>query len=62
MIDQLQTKVMTLENKLSDLENQIDDVDQYERRNTIIVSGSSLPKKLKMKTQLKYLLVPSRMI
>ena len=44
VINQLQNKVSVLENKIYDLENQIDDVNQYERRDTIIVSGASLPK------------------
>ena len=44
VINQLQNKVSVLENEIYDLENQIDDVNQYERRDTIIVSGASLPK------------------
>ena len=43
-IDELQSRVKVLENKVSDLECQIDDVNQYERRDTIIVSGPSLPR------------------
>lgn len=44
VINKLQDQVTLLENKVYDLENQIDDVNQYERRDTIIVSGASLPK------------------
>lgn len=44
VINQLQNKVIVLESKLCDLENLIDDVNQYERRDTLIVSGASLPK------------------
>ena len=33
-------------NKVNDPENEIDDVNQYERRDTIIVNGSSLPKEI----------------
>lgn len=42
-IDQLKTTIVTLENRVSQLENQIDDVSQYERRDTLIISGPSLP-------------------
>lgn len=42
-IDELQTKISALENKVFQLESLIDDVDQYERRDTVIVSGPSLP-------------------
>ncbi|KAK3892794.1 hypothetical protein Pcinc_003382 [Petrolisthes cinctipes] len=42
-IDQMQTKINKLENKIINLETTIDDVDQYERRDTVIISGPSLP-------------------
>ena len=42
-IVQLQTKVCALERKITDLENTVDDVDQYERRDTVIISGPALP-------------------
>lgn len=44
IINQLENKVVILENKLYDLENHVDDINQYERRDTIIVNGASLPK------------------
>ena len=42
-IDSLETKISALENKIINLETTIDDVDQYERRDTVIISGPSLP-------------------
>lgn len=42
-IMQLRKKVTTLENKVTDLENHIDEISQYERRDTIILSGPALP-------------------
>ncbi|KAK3892885.1 hypothetical protein Pcinc_003286 [Petrolisthes cinctipes] len=45
-INQMQTKINELENKIINLETTIDDVDQYERRNTVIISGPSLPDEL----------------
>lgn len=42
-IKQLQSKVTFLNEKVCDLENQIDELNQYERRDTIIVSGQDLP-------------------
>lgn len=45
-IAKLEMKVNTLEQKVYDLENQIDNVNQYERRDTIIVSGPSLPREI----------------
>ena len=42
-INQLETKVTTLESRIDELENQLDEVDQYERRDTVIISGPSLP-------------------
>ena len=42
-IAKLQTRVDSLENKIAKLEDQIDDVEQYERRDTLILSGPVLP-------------------
>ncbi|KAK4304814.1 hypothetical protein Pmani_023249 [Petrolisthes manimaculis] len=42
-INQLKTEVITFENRVSQLENQIDDVNQYERRDTLIISDPSFP-------------------
>lgn len=42
-ITNLETKVSALENKITVLQDTIDDVDQYERRDTVIISGPSLP-------------------
>lgn len=42
-IRDLESRVNELENKTIDLENQIDDCNQYERRDTLIISGPSLP-------------------
>lgn len=42
-IAHLESKVSALENKIIQLESTIDDVDQYERRDTVIISGPSLP-------------------
>ena len=42
-IDSLETKISALENKIINLETTIDDVDQYERRDTVIIRGPSLP-------------------
>ena len=42
-ISQLQTHIVQLQNRVTQLETQIDDVNQYERRDTIIVSGPALP-------------------
>ena len=43
LIGKLESKVSALEDKISQLETNIDDVDQYERRETIIISGPNLP-------------------
>lgn len=43
-IEKLQSKVTSLEDTVSRLENQLDDVEQYERRDTIIISGPALPR------------------
>lgn len=42
-IHYLESRIKTLEKITSDLESQIDDVNQYERRDTLIISGPSLP-------------------
>lgn len=42
-IHQLKTKVSTLEDIITQLEDQIDDVNQYEKRDTVIISGPDLP-------------------
>ena len=42
-IAKLQSKVESLESKITKLEEQIDDVEQYERRDTLILSGPVLP-------------------
>lgn len=39
----LESKITVLEDKVTKLEDSIDDVDQYERRDTVIISGPSLP-------------------
>lgn len=44
VITQLQSQVRQLETRVSELENLVDEVNQYERRDTIIVSGPNLPK------------------
>ena len=40
---QLQSEVKDLRNKVTKLETQIDDVQQYERHDTLILSGPSVP-------------------
>lgn len=45
-IVELSEKVDNLNSKIQDLENHIDEVDQYERRDCIILSGPSLPPEL----------------
>ena len=42
-ISKMQCQIDTLESRVSQLEYNIDEVNQYERRDTIIVSGPSLP-------------------
>ena len=42
-MEHLRKEVKTLTNKVTTLETQIDDVEQYERRDTIIMSGPSVP-------------------
>ena len=42
-IDKLTTEVVNMKDKVQELETRIDNVDQYERRDTIILSGSVLP-------------------
>ena len=41
---QLQSQVDQLQTRVGKLETKLDDIDQYERRDTIIISGPSLPK------------------
>lgn len=43
-IKKLQNHVTQLENRVIQLEDQVDEVNQYERRDTIIISGPNLPK------------------
>ena len=43
VIDSLQSEVKDLKDKVSSLESHVDRVEQYERRDTIIISGPSLP-------------------
>ena len=43
-ISQLESHVKQLENRVTELENQVDEVNQYERRDTVIISGPDLPK------------------
>ena len=43
-IMQLQSQVDQLQTRVGQLETKLDDIDQYERRDTIIISGPSLPK------------------
>lgn len=47
-IQTLQSKVSSLESKVNKLEDQLDDIDQYERRDTIIISGPALPNEHQM--------------
>ena len=42
VIENQQSKVNSLESKITKLEDQIDDANQYERRDTIIISGPAL--------------------
>ena len=42
-ISQMQSNITKLENRIEQLENQIDEVNQYERRDTVIISGPDLP-------------------
>lgn len=42
-VEQLQNEVKDLKIKVTSLETQIDDVEQYERRDTIILNGPSVP-------------------
>ena len=43
IISTMQTQISKLENRVTDLEDQLDEVNQYERRDTIIIGGSALP-------------------
>lgn len=42
-ISSLESKVSSLENKITQLETNMDDIDQYERRDTVIISGHNQP-------------------
>ena len=42
-ITELQNNITKLDNRIVQLENQLDEVNQYERRDTLIVSGPVLP-------------------
>lgn len=42
-IDQLSSEVTELKVKVNTLENQLDDINQYERRDTLIIGGPALP-------------------
>ena len=42
-IEQLQAKVLTLEDELTKVKDNIDSTEAYERRDTIVLSGSSIP-------------------
>lgn len=42
-INNLKSEVTTLTSRVDDLELHLDNVDQYERRDTVILSGASLP-------------------
>ena len=45
-ITQLQNQVDKLQTRVTQLESEIDDCNQYERRDTVIISGPSLPKEI----------------
>lgn len=47
-INGLKLNVTTLTSRVNDLEVHLDDVDQYERRVTVILSGTSLPPETKL--------------
>lgn len=47
-IEKLESKVSFLENKITQMESNIDDIDQYERRDTVIISGPVLPEESAM--------------
>ena len=47
-IQTLKNKVSSLENQMAQLQDQLDDIDQYERRDTIIISGPALPEEQAM--------------
>ena len=42
-IEEMQEEITNLKEKIEDLEDNIDSVDQYERRDTIIISGPAVP-------------------
>lgn len=43
VISCLENKIVKLEDKITKLESQLDDVSQYERRDTVIISGPAMP-------------------
>lgn len=43
LINHLTSEVTTLTSRVDDLEHHLDDLDQYQRRDTLILSGASLP-------------------
>lgn len=45
-IEQLETQVAVLEKKLTELDDKVDESSQYERRDTIIISGPVLPQEV----------------
>ena len=42
-ISSQQSHILKLESRLNELEQRVDDLDQYERRDTLIISGAQLP-------------------
>ena len=47
-IQTVKNKVFSLENQIAQLQDQLDDIDQYERRDTIIISSPALPEEQAM--------------
>lgn len=43
-IEKLQNHIFLLDNRVTELESQLDELSQYERRDTVILSGPALPK------------------
>lgn len=42
-IEELEQQVVTLENKVDGLEEKLEDTESYERRDTVVISGSAIP-------------------
>lgn len=42
-VDRLETKISALKEKITRLETTVDDMDQYERRDMVLMSGPALP-------------------